>query len=98
MSNEEISKLLREIKRKIGKASSIKKVNVSSAHEIDLETKKKISEQFSDQGEVNFDINSELIGGIRIKIGNKVNDDSIKSQHNKLHDNIQEKISEIIAK
>lgn len=98
MANGEISKLLREIKRKIGKSSNIKKIKVTSAKEIDSETKKKIIEQFVNQGEVEFSIDTNIIGGIKIKVGNKVYDGSLQSQLHELDDSIHDKLSEIIQK
>lgn len=81
---KQMPKIISEFTRLAKKEQGIEEIKIKSAHELDEKTIEKIKNIFGKNTEATTEIEKEMLGGIKIKIGDKILDASLKTQLNKL--------------
>ena len=85
--NQSVNKLpyiIQEFEKYVLKVQGKEKAEITTAHSISEKSLEEIQKILKLQGEIVMNIDKELIGGVVIKVGNKIFDASIKTKINKL--------------
>lgn len=81
---KQMPKIISEFTRLAKKEQGIQEIKIKSARELDEKTVEKIKNIFGKNTEATTEIEKEILGGIKIKTGDKILDASLKTQLNKL--------------
>lgn len=76
--------ILAEFEAYAKKQSGIKTIEIETAHPVDEKILEKIKQIFGKESEISQTINTEMLGGIKIKVDDTVYDASLKTQLHKL--------------
>ncbi|MDO9579005.1 MAG: ATP synthase F1 subunit delta [Bacteroidales bacterium] len=85
--NQSVNKLpyiIQEFEKYVLKVQGKEKAEIITAHNISEKSLEEIQKILKLQGEIVMNIDKDLIGGVVIKVGNKIFDASIKTKINKL--------------
>jgi len=81
---KQMPKIISEFTRLAKKEQGIQEIKIKSARKLDEKTVEKIKNIFGKNTEATTEIEKEILGGIKIKTGDKILDVSLKTQLNKL--------------
>ncbi|MCX6780196.1 MAG: ATP synthase F1 subunit delta [Candidatus Magasanikbacteria bacterium] len=81
---KQMPKIIEEFIRLSKKEEGIQEIEITTARELDEKTIEKIKHIFGKDTEATTAIDESLLGGVKIKTGDKILDGSLKTQLNKL--------------
>ncbi|MBI5221767.1 MAG: ATP synthase F1 subunit delta [Candidatus Magasanikbacteria bacterium] len=81
---KQMPKILEEFTRLAKKAEGIEEIEIKSARKLEEKTTEKIKNIFGKNVEATTEVDKSILGGVKIKTGDKILDGSLKTQLNKL--------------
>ena len=81
---KQMPRIINEFVRLAKKEEGIQEIEIQTARKLDEKTIEKIKHIFGKDTEATTEIDESLLGGVKIKTGDKILDGSLKTQLNKL--------------
>lgn len=81
---KQMPKIISEFIRLAKKEEGIQEIKIQSARKLDEKTIEKIKQIFGKNVEATNEVDENMLGGVKIKTGDKILDGSLKTQLNKL--------------
>jgi F-type H+-transporting ATPase subunit delta len=81
---KQANKIIDEFARYAKKQDGVVEIEITAARELDEKILKKIKNSFGEKVEATIRLDENVLGGVKIKMENKILDGSLKTQLNKL--------------
>lgn len=85
---KQMPRIINEFVRLAKKEEGIQEIEIKSARKLDEKTIEKIKHIFGKNVEATNEVDKKMLGGIKIKTGDKILDGSLKTQLNKLKETL----------
>ena len=83
-----VDKIIEEYTKYEKLQRGVKEVEITSAFDVSEKVAKEVKNYFGGEVEISKKINKEILGGLRIKLGDKIFDTSVKTQLAKMKESL----------